>query len=165
MHLATRQHTSWMHTVRLESVCASLSVATTRCQSVGVGSQMNKFDQWSPPNVLRSDVQKGGYPTTWPIPRCIRWDLSPSGKIDACENINFPFELLLLAVMKRFITNQKTASPHYFLTKVPSSSKDGTSKALLAEVTPGDTTRNEILETSCRFHRFFELQVINVWTR
>ena len=38
---------SRMHTTYLETVCASISVVTTRCHSLGVGPQMNKFEQIS----------------------------------------------------------------------------------------------------------------------
>ena len=36
-----------MRTARLETVCASVSVATTRCCSWERGPQMNKFEQVS----------------------------------------------------------------------------------------------------------------------
>ena len=42
-NVRTRKHSSMMHTARLETVCASVSVATTRCHSGD--PQMNKFKQ------------------------------------------------------------------------------------------------------------------------
>ena len=36
-----------MHTTRFETIHASVSVATTRCHSLGLGSEMNKLEQAS----------------------------------------------------------------------------------------------------------------------
>ena len=48
-----------MHTTYLETVCASISVVTTRCHTLGVGPQMNKFEQISSDHHQMSLVGKG----------------------------------------------------------------------------------------------------------
>ena len=107
----TRMHSRRMLTARLETVHVSVSVATISCfgERVGVGPEMNKFEQvsndhhqmplaaegeWSP------DLMPRSYPTIWPIPWCIWCYLSPRGQTDACENITFP-QLHLRAVKTR----------------------------------------------------------------
>ena len=97
-----------MHAVRLEIVCVSVSVATTRCHRGGVRSPNEKFWtglQWSPPDVQmslaggRSQVWCGGrgggrfpglmsregLPTMRHISWCTEWLVT-----DTCENITFP---------------------------------------------------------------------------
>ena len=50
-----------MHTSRLETVCASVSVATTRCHSQEV-PQMNKFEQGSSDH---HQMSLAGGPQVW----------------------------------------------------------------------------------------------------
>ena len=92
----TRKHSSRMHTTRLETVHASVSIATTRssrCHSEGGGlskwTSLNMSKEsdhhqmslagvgWGSPICLGGYPTKlsRGYPTMWPIPWCIWWYL------------------------------------------------------------------------------------------
>ena len=95
-----------MCTTHLETVHASVSVATTRCHSYrSQNEQFWKDLQWSPLDIInggdlsKSDIQgvpyltfPGGYPTIWPIPWCIWCYLLPlrREKTHTCENITLP---------------------------------------------------------------------------
>ena len=68
-----KKHSGRMCTARLETVCTSVSVATTRCHSQGTpNDQVWTGLQWSPPDVNSRGVSglmfgEGGYPT-WSFP-------------------------------------------------------------------------------------------------
>ena len=107
----TRKHSSRMRTSHLETICASVSIATTRCHSQGRSSKVWTGLQWPPPDVTSRGsphlMSRGRYPTMWQYP-LIHLISPPSfyEQTDACENFTFP-QTYLQAVIKR--------KPHCFV--------------------------------------------------
>ena len=74
----TRKYSSGMRTAYLETVCASLSVATTSCRSGGRVPQMNKVEQ------ISSGHRQMSYHVTYPMMHLI---LPPSLPVDSQTSV------------------------------------------------------------------------------